>query len=309
MIVVFGSINLDLVTRVDRFPAPGETITGRSFATYPGGKGANQALAAARAGARVQMFGAVGDDRFADAALALLRDGRVDLGGVQRVAAPTGCATILVASNGENCIAVVPGANAHASPDTLPDSALSRDSLLLLQQEVPIIANAALIARARRLGARIVFNAAPAHPLSLDLLQQLDVLIVNEDEAAMLAAALGWPAASFAFASAAVAATANALTVIVTLGERGAVAACGTETIQCVPPHVDVVDTTAAGDAFVGALAAALDGGSQLRDALRTATAAGSLACTVSGAQPAMPHHDAIAALLPSVTARTIPRC
>src|SRR5436309_12392165 len=164
MVVVFGSINLDLVTRVDRFPQPGETIAGRSFATYPGGKGANQALAAARAGARVQMHGAIGNDGFADAALDLLHVGGVDLAGVRRVAAPTGCATILVASNGENCIAVVSGANAHANPDMLPDIALSRDSVLLLQQEVPIIANAALIMPSPRRGARIVLNAAPAHP-------------------------------------------------------------------------------------------------------------------------------------------------
>src|SRR5437867_8391575 len=144
MVVVFGSINLDFVTRVDRFPAPGETIAGRSFGTYPGGKGANQALAASRAGAQVRLYGAIGSDAFANAAIASLRAGGVDLSGLQRVDAPTGCATILVASSGENCIAIVPGANAHAKPDALPDSALTRQSVLLLQQEVPAEANAAL---------------------------------------------------------------------------------------------------------------------------------------------------------------------
>src|SRR5439155_5459724 len=136
MIVVFGSINLDLVTRVARFPAPGETIGGASFATHPGGKGANQALAAARAGASVRMYGAVGRDVFAEPALALLAEGGVDLQGVARVAAPTGCATVLVDARGENCIAVSPGANALADPNAVPDDVLGSEAIVILQHEV-----------------------------------------------------------------------------------------------------------------------------------------------------------------------------
>jgi ribokinase len=303
MVVVFGSINLDLVTRVARFPAPGETVGAASFATYPGGKGANQALAAARAGAQVRLYGTLGNDAFADAALALLAAGGVDLDGVKRAAAATGCATILVDAQGENCIAVASGANALADPEAVPDSMLGSGTILVLQQEVAAEANAALIARARRRGARIVLNAAPARPLSLELLRQVDVLVVNETEAAALAAQHGWPAAAHAFAAAAIAAAAPSFVVVVTQGKDGAVAASGTETIRVHAPDVDVIDTTGAGDAFAGALAAAIDARASLEDALRAAVVAGSLACTAAGAQSALPRREAIVAALRWVTA------
>src|SRR5215470_575780 len=199
MVVVFGSTNLDLVTRVDRFPAPGETIAGVSFATHAGGKGANQALAAARAGARVRMYGAVGRDGFAVPALAPLAAGGVDLAGVAHADAPTGCATILVDRRGENCIAVVAGANAAADPRAVPDSLLGPETLLVLQQELPADANASLLERAHRLGARTLLNAAPSRALPLELLRLLDVLVVNESEAAAIAAAARWPAKPEAF--------------------------------------------------------------------------------------------------------------
>src|SRR2546427_11130795 len=142
MVIVFGSINLDLVTRVARFPAPGETIGAESFGPYPGGKGANQALAAARAGAPVRLYGAVGTDAFADAALALLAAGGVDLEGVKRAAAPTGCATILVDAHGENCIAVASGANALADPGAVPGNVPAPGTLVGLREEVPARADA-----------------------------------------------------------------------------------------------------------------------------------------------------------------------
>ena len=303
MIIVFGSINLDLVTQVERFPKPGETIAGRTFAIYPGGKGANQALAAARAGAKVRMIGAVGRDAFADPALALLVDGGVDVSGVARVDGATGCATILVDAKGENCIAVVPGANACADAGAVADAALSPDTLLVLQQEVPGAENASLLERARRAGARTLLNAAPARTVPSDVLQQLDFLVVNEVEALTLGGALGWPAAPEPFARTAVGSHA-ALTVIVTLGAQGALAATGSRMWHSDAPAVDVVDTTAAGDAFVGALAAALERGDDLPGALRFGVAAGSLACTVHGAQSALPDRAAIDALLPSVALR-----
>jgi ribokinase len=288
MIIVFGSINLDLVTRVTRFPAPGETVGDASFATYPGGKGANQALAAARAGASVRMYGAVGRDAFAAPALALLTAGGVDLGGVARVAAPTGCATILVDAHGENCIAVASGANALADSNAVPDSALTPRAVVVLQHEVPARANAALIVRARRLGARVVLNAAPARPMVIELLRQVDVLVVNEAEA-----------------SAAVPPVADVprLAVAITMGAQGAVLRFEGMSLSAPAPEVEVVDTTGAGDAFVGALAAALDDGAKPAEALRFGVAAGTLACTMTGAQPALPRREAIIAALRLVTA------
>lgn len=302
MVVVFGSINLDLVTRVARFPAPGQTLAAESFATYPGGKGANQALAAARAGSAVLLFGAVGHDAFAEPALELLRAGGVDLSGVARVAERTGCATILVDANGENCIVVAAGANARADPETVPDAALTPATILILQHEVAEPANAVLIARARALGARIVLNAAPARPLAIEMLRRIDILVVNETEAAALAAQHGWPATAAAFANSA-AAISPRLTIAVTLGSKGAIVGSDGALLSATPPRLEVVvDTTGAGDAFVGALVAALDRGATMRDALGRAVAAGTLACTIAGAQPSLPDRAAIDAWLPFVT-------
>jgi ribokinase len=308
MVVVFGSINLDLVTRVPRLPSPGETLIGSGFATYPGGKGANQALAAARAGAVARMYGAVGRDAAAASALALLRAGSVDIAGIRSVDAPTGCATILVDDAGENAIVVVPGANERVNPDAVPDGVLAPGAVLLLQHEVPPWANAALVARAARAGTRIVLNAAPARPLNRDLLAMIATLIVNESEAAALAPLFGWPAEAGALAAAA-AADIDGLEVVVTRGAAGAISVRGHDRIHVPAPSVQVIDTTGAGDAFVGAFAAALDAGEDRPKALSIATAAGSLACTMHGAQPALPTRDAIDALLLSVTSRPAPRC
>jgi ribokinase len=301
MVVVFGSINLDLVTRVARFPAPGETLAAESFATYPGGKGANQALAAARAGSTVRLYGAVGRDAFADPALELLRAGGVDLGGVARVVERTGCASILVDAHGENCIVVAAGANARADPEAVPDAALTSATILVLQHEVPERANDRLIARARRFGARIALNAAPARPLTLELLRKIDVLVVNETEAVALAALHGWPAGAAAFARNA-ATISPRLTIVVTQGGKGAIVGTDGALFSATPRPIEVVDTTAAGDAFVGAMVAALDRGAAMRDSLACAVAAGTLACTIAGAQPSLPVRTAIDAWLPFVT-------
>jgi ribokinase len=301
MIVVFGSINLDFVTRVARFPAPGETIAGESFRSHPGGKGANQALAAARAGATVRLCGAVGDDAFANAALALLGPGGVEVSGVIRMKTATGSATILVDAIGENCIAVVAGANALADPASVTDASIDAGALLLLQQEVPEAANVMLLARARRLGAKTLLNAAPARALAPETLRLLDFLVVNEGEAAALAKGLGFPGEPERFAEAAVEKH-EALTVVVTLGGRGALATSLGGTWRAAAPPVEVIDTTGAGDAFVGALAAWLDRGEALPSALRAGVTAGALACTRRGAQDALPAKSAIDSLSQVVT-------
>jgi ribokinase len=283
MVVVFGSINLDLVARVVRIPAPGETVAGRTLATLPGGKGANQALAARAAGADVALFGAVGADAFAEAALANLRAAGVDLAGVANVAVPTGVALINVADDGENAITVTPGANGLARADAVPDACLSHGVTLLMQLEVPVAEVAALAARAHARGASVVLNAAPAVPLPEALLRDLDVLVVNETEAAAYAAAWRWPAAAEAFIAAAT--ERFGLRVVITLGARGAVTSIAGAIEHLSPPDVAVVDTTGAGDAFAGALAAAFDRGADAREAVAAGVEAGARACTHAGAQ------------------------
>jgi ribokinase len=301
VVVVFGSINVDLVTRVERFPVPGETLAAESFAVYAGGKGANQALAAALAGATVQLYGAVGRDAFAEIALELLEAAGVELEGIARVSEATGCASILVDARAENCIAIAAGANARAEPEAVPDAVLGAATTLVLQHEVAESANAALVTRARSRGARIVLNAAPARPLGLEVLRQIDVLVVNEGEAAALGELHGWPREATAFAAAA-AAVSPRLAVVVTLGSKGAIACGAGERWSVAAPEVRIVDTTGAGDAFVGVLAAALDRRASLRDALVRAVTAGTLACSMHGAQPSLPDSAAIDALLPLVT-------
>jgi ribokinase len=295
MVVVFGSVNLDLVAGVARMPDPGETLIGTTFAASPGGKGANQALAARRAGAEVRMVGAVGRDAFAAAALASLRDEGVDVSGVHALDAPTGVALIHVDAAGENAITVVPGANALADAQWVPTAALDPATTVVMQLEVPQAAVAALAARARGRGARVVLNAAPASPLPLSLCANLDILVVNELEARALAAAAHIATAPEHFAAQWKARFGS--TVVVTLGAGGLVAAGAGLALRLSAPAVEVVDTIGAGDALVGALAAALDRGAPLDRALKEGLAAGSLACTRHGAQPALPSRAEIAAL------------
>jgi len=299
MIVVFGSINLDLVARVARLPQEGETMAGTSFAALPGGKGANQALAARRAGSQVAMAGAVGTDAFAATAMRELVAAGVDVQWVRRVDAHTGVALIHVDSAGRNAITIVAGANAAADPAVVSDNRLGAGTTVVLQLEVPMEAVASIAARAKRRGARVLLNAAPAQSLSVDLLATLDVLLVNELEAASIASMHAMPAEPEDFAAAFH--RRYACAVFVTLGAAGAVAAVDRELLTVAAPQVEVVDTTGAGDALVGALAAALDREEDWIQALAEGIAAGSLACTVAGAQAALPDHAAIAPLAASV--------
>jgi ribokinase len=293
MIVVFGSINIDLVVPVERLPRPGETVLGPHYTLVPGGKGANQALAAARAGGRVRMIGRVGRDGFADLALAELKAAGIDLSTVERDALPTGCALIPVDRAGGNLIIVASGANSAAAECQVADALLGADTLVMLQMEVPLAENWRLVERAKHAGARVMLNCAPAAPVPRATLAALDWLVVNETEAELLARDLSLPAADPRSAGAAIA-KAVGTTVIVTLGGEGAIAFSGADAWSIGPLPITPVDTTAAGDAFVGAFAAAIDAGADLPTALHRASTAGGLACTMAGAQPSLPTKAAI---------------
>ncbi len=283
MIVVFGSINIDLVIAAERLPMAGETVIGDSYRLLPGGKGANQALAAARDGASVSFVGAVGRDSFAETALASLRSEGVDLSLLGVVDLPTGCAAITVSDSGENLITVASGANRWASAGMVPDRVLGPDTIVLMQMEVAATEVALLAARAKERGSRVLLNLAPAVGLDEATLRRIDVLIANEGEAASLTPAPGAMA------------TALGSVIVVTRGPRGATAYLSDGSVIAVPAlPVEFVDTTGAGDAFVGVLAASLSAGRDLSSALRRASAAAGLACRTPGAQPGMPRSDAI---------------
>ena len=288
MITVFGSINVDLVTRVEAHPRPGETIAGSDYRLIPGGKGANQALAAARAGARVRLIGAVGTDEFAGIALAELGRGGIDLAGVARRAAPTGLALIVVDRQGENTIVVASGANGTVTAADAAGVGFGPGDTLLLQLEVPYGEGRKVATRARSAGARVVLSVAPFRPFTVEDAAPASVLIMNEHEAASLAAHVGLAPGSDA-ENAARLAERFGKTVIVTLGAEGAIAAEKDRLLKVPALPVTPIDTTGAGDSFAGVLAAMLDEGAPLETAMAHAAAAGSLATTKEGAQPSFP--------------------
>jgi ribokinase len=292
VILVFGSLNVDLVVPVERLPVAGETVLGDSYRIVGGGKGANQALAARRAGAEVRMVGAVGRDGFASIALRDLADAGVDVDGVAPVDAPTGAAFIGVDPQGQNQITVASGANLRARSEQVQDAWMRSPGLLLLQMEVPEAENWTLLKRARAAGLLTLLNVAPARSLPVSVLPLIDWLIVNELEVLTVGAAAGQQTQDPYRAGAALASAGTR--TLVTLGAKGAVAFSKGEAWQIDALPVSVVDTTAAGDAFVGVFAAALDSGRDLPEALSWASAAGGLACTVTGAQPSLPLRSAI---------------
>lgn len=297
MIAVFGSINIDLVTRVDKIPAPGETVLGPSYAVIPGGKGANQALAARRAGAEVALAGAVGADAFAQTALALLQAGGVDLSAVVTVDAPTGAAFISVDAKAENAIVVASGANALARASQLAALPLGKGDILLLQRETPDSEGEAAARHTRAAGARVILNLAPAGAISESYLRSLDILVMNEHEAQAVSDTFRLGLDDPADIARAIDARFG-VAAIVTLGARGAIGWSGGTTCHATAPPVTVIDTTAAGDAFVGALAAALARGEPWTSAITEGVTAGSLACTQRGAQPSLPRLAAIHAAM-----------
>ncbi|MBZ9727208.1 ribokinase [Mesorhizobium sp. CO1-1-11] len=288
MIIVVGSINLDLIANVDRLPSPGETVSGSSFTTAPGGKGANQALAAARAGAQVRMVGAVGKDNFAPEALALLREAKVDLSGVGETFASTGTALIMVGDDGENIIAVVPGANASVVPGDLSKAFLTKGDVVLLQHEIPLATVDAALDQARAAGAITVLNTAPFHGGAAAFLGKADYAVANETEFDLYGEALALKGRDRAARMRDYASKTGRI-IVVTLGGDGVMAATPSEFLSVPALQITPVDTVGAGDTFCGYFAAGLSSGLTLEQALARAGAAGSLACLKPGAQPAIP--------------------
>nr|MBA3446924.1 ribokinase [Pseudaminobacter sp.] len=286
-----------LIATVGRLPDPGETVSGDGFKTAPGGKGANQALAAARAGASVRMIGAVGKDAFAADALGCLKDGRIDLSGVREAHAATGIALILVGGDGENMIAVVPGANDAVLPGDLARAFFAKGEIVLLQNEIPhATVNAALDA-ARAAGAVTVLNAAPFRAEAAPSLGKADYVVANETEFDLYGEALSLHGRNRAARMKSFAEN-TGRTIIVTLGGEGVLTATPDVFLTIPALKITPVDTVGAGDTFCGYLAAGVSTGLALEEALRRAAAAGSLACLKPGAQPSIPHAKEVDAAL-----------
>ena len=289
-IVVVGSINMDLVVRSPRLPLPGETILGSGFATFPGGKGANQAVAAARLGAPVIMVGRVGSDAFGDQMLQTLANDGVDVSQVRRDAqAPTGVALITVDDKGENTIVVASGANMRVTPEDVQaaEAFFEGAAALVLQLEIPLPAIQRACNLAHRNRARIILNPAPARSLEPEFLAGVDDLIPNQTELSLLSGITTIPEATAKLRAWGV------QNVIVTLGADGALLAGSGEPVRYPTIKVRAVDTTAAGDAFVGAYAVGLADGLAAPEAIRWANAAAALSVTQAGAQPSLPRrHD-----------------
>ncbi|MFJ2824120.1 ribokinase [Streptomyces toxytricini] len=283
-ITVLGSANMDLVAYVPKAPRLGETVTGREFRTVPGGKGANQAVAAARLGARVAMIGAVGADAFGVRLRSALTAAGVDTCGLRTVEGASGTAHITVDDEGGNSIIVIPGANGLVTGlESGDEERIAASGTLLLQLEVPLSAVAAAARAARAHGVRTVLTPAPVQPLPPDLPDAVDLLVPNEHEAAALTGLTDPRQAAAALLE-------RFPEVVVTLGAAGALhAARGQEPYTVPAPRVRAVDTTAAGDTFAGALAVALGEGRPMREAMAWAAAAAALSVQRPGAQDAMP--------------------
>jgi ribokinase len=278
-IAIVGSVNLDLVASVKKLPAPGETVTDAMLDRFPGGKGANQALAARRLGADVCLIACVGNDSSADEALALLRECGVDLSAV-RVESDTATGTALIAVDpaGENHIVVAPGANRRL---TLEPADVPSADAMICQLEVP---TEAVATAAKNFAGLFCINLAPARHVDVTVLQRADVIVVNEIEAAWYGDSLS---------------ASNGM-IVTTVGAAGAtITKNGQDIAVAKPPRVDVVDTTAAGDTFTAALTVALVEGRSPQDALEFACAAGAAACTKLGAQPSLPTRAQVLELLP----------
>src|SRR5471030_1129895 len=291
-VVVIGSLNMDLVTRAPRLPRGGETLIGQSFTTVSGGKGANQAVAAARLGAKVSMVGCVGTDAYCQELRVALLAERIYFQAVSIVDGASGVALIVVDDNSQNAIVIVAGANGALTPPVIDrfDAVLQAADVIICQLEVPDATVGHALKRGRELGKIVILNPAPAsRPLPADWYASIDYLIPNESEASALS---GLPVDSLDSAKAAATQlmAAGAGKVIVTLGAQGSLFADGQSFAHFPAPKVKALDTTAAGDTFVGGFAAALAQGQSEAEAIRFGQIAAALSVTRSGAQPSIPH-------------------
>ncbi|OPY97571.1 ribokinase [Bradyrhizobium sacchari] len=298
-VFVAGSINMDVVATADRHPRVGETVAGKEVLYFPGGKGANQAVAASRLGARTTLIGRLGKDAFGAELRAFLGAQGVDLGSVREADTHSGTAIITVAES-DNTIVVIPGSNALVGAEDVSAVPLAKGDVAVSQFEIPLPTIAAFFARAREAGATTVLNPAPAQKMSSELLALVDILVLNETELGFLAGVElsdSDEAARIIDVARRLQARADQ-TICVTLGRRGVLALAGHEEISVAGRAVKAVDTTGAGDCFVGALAAQLADGTPLRAALTFANAAASISVQRMGAGPSMPTAAEVAAVL-----------
>lgn len=301
-VVVIGSLNMDLVTRAPRLPKGGETLIGHSFATVSGGKGANQAVAAARLGAQVAMVGCVGNDDYGVQLRDALLAEQIDCQAVSTVADSSGVALIVVDDNSQNAIVIVAGANGAMTPAVIDrfDAVLQAADVIICQLEIPDATVGHALKRARALGKTVILNPAPAsRPLPADWYAAIDYLIPNESEAAALS---GLPVDSLEAAESAAGQliAMGAGKVIITLGAQGSLFANGKGFEHFPAPKVKAVDTTAAGDTFVGGFAAALASGKSEAEAIRYGQVAAALSVTRAGAQPSIPTMSDVQAFKPA---------
>ncbi|HUG35193.1 MAG TPA: ribokinase [Anaerolineales bacterium] len=298
-ILVVGSLNADLVVRAPRFPQPGETISGSDLEVIPGGKGANQAVAAARLGANVSILGRVGKDNFGDFLLDNLKQNHVDISRVLRDNSSTGTAIIVVDENGQNCIVLSPGANGKVTPADVESASFPHHSLILFQLEIPTPTVLRAAQRARENKLRIILNPAPAKEIPDDLIALADYIVPNETELSLLT---GQTVSDISSAEKAAKQLLDrgARNVIVTLGSKGALIVNKAIIKQVDAYKVEVVDTTAAGDAFIGGFATALLQDKSLEESVRFGCACGALAVTKFGAQPSLPTKEEVEKLISS---------
>ena len=287
MIIVFGAIYADIVMRVDEFPDPGETVLTKTYSYVPGGKGANQALAASRAGQVVLLGGAVGNDAQGVLALTLLQSAGINLSAVKESSMPTGCSSIFVNKHAENMICSASGANMEVRENQITDQMLKEAEAIVLQCEAPIDECAKLASRAKQAGVTVILNLAPAIHLPDYYLNNVDYLIMNEVEAEFMCNDLNL---TDTISMATTISQQKQLIVILTQGEKGCALALNGNISQFPAPKVNAVDTTAAGDTFIGYVAAGIASSDfSIESAIQTASKAASICCTREGSQPSIP--------------------